>query len=1513
MAETEFILTTLPNGLGGDQRLRLSVFVSPRAAPAADGQLPPVLRDWPSQIASDRVSFAVQLRTGIGAPIPAVRTGAAPDSRIWKAVMGRTRVDGPSGPQLAGAGTATTYATYSVSALHTQLKQAHRQVAAAGPAVSAEHVRAAFKDVMSAVRTDPAVVRRAPPGPADLEREHDPARLEQLHVDLSSNLLGDDPTRGFDQRLADAEAVARRRAALAPGIPVPLVQSGRAGASPYVDLVAFHRRPPSQTSSLLPPPTPFDFHAVLTFLADYPAVMRMLGLVIDLELPVGSLPPSSDATPDEIRVFPRFSQPPAAVQMHLPYTAYLLAAPPGGPSVFEAAPAPPPAAPVPPATGAQHPAPTQTVRRLLNLRQAGAFQAINLDVDGGALKAVAMASAAAVGEDVDAGSAPALRTSGVAISRDGQASALLDRMARGSATNAVLMGGQDVTLYAEDLTRGYRFDVHDGRDWRSLHQRVGTVTLTTPPAATIASLADEGTAQPAVTQRVLDGGAQPDPQSPLYIHEFILHWQGWSLAAPRPGKTITSDGIQSVTSSPPPDGVPLRAGVDAAPGTLPRLRFGQEYRFRARAVDLAGNSLTVEEATAVLSALEAAGQHALPVLPAAGETFAYRRYEPIPAPVPVPCDALGEGESLETLVIRSSPTKTAAEYAAALNESRTSSSGRYRATCDRHLAAPKTSQQTAEAHGMLDMSFGAQPTALQRTYNIARKASGTFFDMAVLDVDTGQAVPIPDTTEVDPTTGASHTQASVEQVTSDGQPDPTTRRGYAIHREAQLRLPYLADPIARGAALFGLPGVQAGMAGSVAAGSLVFTPSKLDPDTLATLLGSTLHVEFTGTWPDTAPFRLRLADPEATGQARPPSWDPAARVLTAFLAKAEQATFRLSSQLSPAENPRDLAELELWAWVEELIGPQDPEHENAQRTAFQGGHPLLTPYRVIKLVHAVEAPLSPPQLQTLAATRPAGASYVHIGGTAHIHGKSSAKIELLASWTETVDRPQSPAHAGAPPTTVNRSAHVFEVVIHLPGDEEGEADPHMVPIATYQPEPQDLVTFNAPAAGDQTGRVYLSRQELGDTRHHRISYQLLATTRFREYLPQAVADDPARITAAGNTVTVDVPSSQRPPAPMLVSVLPAFRWTRRQTADGGHESVRAGAIRVYLDRPWYASGEDEQLGVVLTESTYPPPLEVAPLVTHWGQNPLFASPDAPSPPQLTRFLQAASTRTGLSLPEITAVDAHTTVAVAGHPVAYDPDRDLWYADIAIDRLGEESYFPTVRLALARYQPHSLPGLELSPVVLADFVQITPARQVKLTPHPGSPSQFDLLVTGTTYRSGNWPVAPKVSKFDIPEPALGIHFTTEVDDSGQPTDPPDGEPTPSLIAVTVESRIAGTHDDLGWQGPVAGARVTPNTQLPAGGNAGADTTALWSGQIDLPPAHTPGECRIVITEHEQLATDRRDFKTIFASDPDAGQIPGDPDHIVHNPPTLGTLPAGYRFTYEMVPGDPRLVFAETIVV
>ena len=58
------------------------------------------------------------------------------------------------------------------------------------------------------------------------------------------------------------------------------------------------------------------------------------------------------------------------------------------------------------------------------------------------------------------------------------------------------------------------------------------------------------------------------------------------------------------------------------------------------------------------------------------------------------------------------------------------------------------------------------------------------------------------------------------------------------------------------------------------------------------------------------------------------------------------------------------------------------------------------------------------------------------------------------------------------------------------------------------------------------------------------------------------------------------------------------------------------------------------------------------------------------------------------------------------------DGDRWYADIefAIPPTAA-TYGPFVQLALARFQPDSLPGLSLSPVVASDPVRLMPDRQL----------------------------------------------------------------------------------------------------------------------------------------------------------------------------------------------------------
>src|SRR5262249_44135122 len=154
----------------------------------------------------------------------------------------------------------------------------------------------------------------------------------------------------------------------------------------------------------------------------------------------------------------------------------------------------------------------------------------------------------------------------------------------------------------------------------------------------------------------------------------------------------------------------------------PRLRFGALYQFRARAVDLAGNSIPSD---AVLDDI-----YSLPPQP-----VPYLRFEPVIAPAVVLRQKLDPnttpGESVNTIVVRSNFDT----HIAAISE--------------RHIAPPKTSQNMAEAHGMLDTTAGPPDPSL---YDMLVDRDGSFNQ------------------------------------------DPDHPEQPEGHPEAQLKLPYLPDP-----------------------------------------------------------------------------------------------------------------------------------------------------------------------------------------------------------------------------------------------------------------------------------------------------------------------------------------------------------------------------------------------------------------------------------------------------------------------------------------------------------------------------------------------------------------------------------------------------------------------------------------------------------------------------------------------------------------------------------------------
>jgi hypothetical protein len=351
---------------------------------------------------------------------------------------------------------------------------------------------------------------------------------------------------------------------------------------------------------------------------------------------------------------------------------------------------------------------------------------------------------------------------------------------------------------------------------------------------------------------------------------------------------------------------------------------------------------------------------------------------------------------------------------------------------------------------------------------------------------------------------------------------------------------------------------------------------------------------------------------------------------------------------------------------------------------------LLSPSRKITLVHAVQQPLTAPQCSNFTLQKYPNATKVYIGGTWEIHGNSTAKLDLLASWTEPGD--------GSGGNTAARqfNVHVLEVPINLNPPPPTISDPVPVAIYTSDPESQhyptvDRVQFLSPASETEAQKLtYLSRQEFGDTRHRRVTYRLVAASRFREYFPLTITND--AMTLSSVPITLDVNSSV-PPAGLKVSyVIPVFDWstigpavTRRR---GG------GGLRVYLGPTWYSSGDGEQLAVIISD--------VSEGSAEWGRDPINMRGGSTAGRVVMKGADGRA---------INPTRVGSTVFVP-YDVQFEGSRRLWYADIFFD--AKDTYFPFVKFGLARYQSCSLSGMEFSPTVWVNITQLAPDRFVTLS-------------------------------------------------------------------------------------------------------------------------------------------------------------------------------------------------------
>ncbi len=1324
-AKPEIYWAFLPNGIK-DGKLRFSAAVSIRlpeeAGPKPNLGLFPEVLAWAETVKG--MAFDVQFDKA--APVEAKRVGPEPDPELWQAIF---QPDSPVIPYRFADLSKSAVFAYPVKHVQSFVAQQYINVAVESPEEPPAMERMFRNEALAQVRLKPVTSVR-------FAGAVQPGTNEQV--------LARGVRAAVDRQKVKAMPVSAKPA---PPQDFYLLRLYHQPMNKSV-IDAKTKKPVVQRAAIKPPE--LDFHQAVSHLANYPALMRLLGLAVDFEMEMpGKLPASGLA-----RIVPRGRDDKA------PWTKY--AANPAK-SVFEAA---------------SRSSKPEVVNGFLDLSDEDKFDIIQIDIDGAALKTAELADKA---EETTTGDLPALRSSGLSVVRTGNAVYLAEAFQASLVMNQAFEKRRELTFYAEDLVQGYRPDIWDEKtkSWYSLCKRVGTYSFLRNGRDV--TLEDEGFVSESVTQ------AADDSSDDIFTHESIFGWNGWSLVAPRPGKTIDAEDKAADVQSRAATAFRLETKFKPAPASLPKLRFGGRYRIRARAVDLAGNSVGPES--------DEAGR-AIPAPPA--QPFSYARFDPVAPPVVVLREEPGRGETVDEVVIRSFNDRIEKDTVASDE------------TAERHLVPPKTSELGAETHGMFDAEGGG----------LKKDVYGL-----IAEKDPGQLK------EIEP--------------------------------GDEIELPYFPDPWAQGVVVRGLPGIPA---------------------------DKPMRIEFKGDWPDARPFRLRVVEGD-----RAAAWDESARVLTVYLKKSDVATLRLSCWFPQLMLPN----VGIYRWLEKpemviptrilqapqatgplLVAPvairtagagavENVQAERAQaakvqakqavvalpvqaakiqavqpaemRPIFQlpkfnlnlikniaisGSHWMMTPFRTVVLTHAVQQPIGKPGQKKFQVQRGLGDTHVVFDAELDVHGSSSQKFDLAADWKEPIDNLAEKTWK-----TLAGAAHVLDQTL-------GRG--------------VNSFPMNDPAK---------HRHEFGDTKYRRVNYTLTETTRFREQMPEEIASNAELLIRKSDPIAIDVPNAAPPAIPRIVYVVPTFGWERKRELGKFTSLRKGGGLRVYLERPWFSSGDGELLGVILPPTPGVPteraaagaagggagapaqiiatnaravkpkaqaktalqgarlalpsvPEALKPYVTMWGMDPLWraggiATPEYPLPGD---FALAEEILGGLSLPEMPDTRSFTAV---GHKVEFDEERGLWFCDIEID--PHDAYFPFVRLALARFNPISVPGAHLSKVMTADFIQLAPDRTVSLAFNRSNLKEMNITVSGASYVQA----------------AAG---------SG-----------PGVIEVALETRNLALPEEIGWN-------VVPNTSvvLKAQRVPSAEPgNFIWAGKLTIPKGVQIKAYRVAVREYEEFFSDEHE--------------------------------------------------------
>lgn len=1119
----------------------------------------------------------------------------------------------------------------------------------------------------------------------------------------------------------------------------------------------------------IPPPN-FEFHQVLAALSNYPQLLRRLGLIVDLEFPAPGVAVKIIGTPN-VRVVPSGINFQTSTQYVCPATAYLKTASGFYPKALDG---------------------SSIDKGYLKINSDG-FTVFQVDTDGAALKMCQQMDTlvlkrarhiffAAEGGLPDANGIPVFnneaprkeglpsnRSAGIAVAKDGRAAAINASFKRMADWKTKLMNGsgapQGATgnnatwvltnelMFADDLNLGYRMDIMpEGSKWFSLHKRNNRYSY----IKNSNEIEIPGIEMDEGFIQTAASEEQTETGPQLKVGEAIARWEGWSLSVPRPGSSLNDpmiDGDNDVYDKSKPGNAAKEEAKYKTPGTA-------DFKLNVRPMIEKGSLPMLrfgKRYSIKIRTVDMAGNsvdlETKPEDPGVAIVSNIRYMRYEPVEVPALVLGTPVKDGESAEVVVIRSNEGISVAQYENNNVDSKHTGPFSDQSIRHVKPPRSTVEMATTHSMLDKGMGAaNGIAAKAIYNDIVPNKDPFVEEA----------------------NNSHVMKVV-----DG-------------NQKVVNIEYLVDPMAAGVTFYlsaNDPNPKPADVESLTRRVSFYT----DPEITSDAQADGLVINYESWMKNVLSFRVVLREADVPSV----KWDAVERKLIVSLQKG--VMFRMN--YATFWKPSDIIK---YSGTLEMMGLNNLTSAVGQRIA-RGQHWMFSPFREISFVHAVQQPLSKvgaqpvPAIPQLIPERDFGDTFANLHIKLLAHGPSTGKLDIAAEWTEWVD---DVTHTEPGPNLLNddvKRIPTKATVYHF-------TTPYLVFEYAFG---EQIVK------GNPFGPI---QHKFNDTKHRKITYKAIATTRYREYFYQLIADKGNAFPLTRENTFKDVviiPSSARPVAPQVEYVIPNFEW-ERNTNGLTTVTARISGLRVYMRRPWYSSGEGEQLGVVVYLNINDNFNSGSVPVTTWGTDPTKLSAALPDGirPNLQKFLKVTE---GNAIPMVSTVEnPDKKVSVVAYDVKYDKERQLYYADIMMD--FKSAYFPFVRLALARFQRHSVKkGMDdccLSAIVQTDYIQIPPPRLSSLK-FAGPKNVITVAISGTI---PNIPQAPHYRP--------KIHFLIEEIDY----------PATEDTHITIGNKVIMEHVEFLQPGNIN------------------NNTFLFQRQFTLPMEYSTKAYRVKILEYEMITYD-----------------------------------------------------------